>query len=316
MKTLHIVTAILLILTSQGKAQSIPFFYGGGEYDFTADRNYIKNYHRQVYSRSAATNERLIYESMFNLESIEGSSDGKYVACIEVQSGTGSNTKSVSRLLVLRADGQLYFSVDHVYLFKWNSSGDKIAYVTGKLREGGVGFSATDSWILDVKKRKSERLNFKTHDLMWADYDGNLYYLSYETGRVMKYNPRTRHSDSTHFRGIYFSRDGSYYFAKNYDGLEFRLYTRDNQDITKQFSRTLKKDSFEPEPMWLSNNKLIVPRYDLNFTTAWTNEIYNVEKDLVEGRLKGKILSINRGNYELLLINDQGQVVSTRLRSE
>jgi hypothetical protein len=141
-----------------------------------------------------------------------------------------------SRLVVLNIDGTVVDSVAGVRRYAWDPSGTRIAYITGNYSED-TGFQTTGTWTYDVSAKQAQRIHSGGRDVQWAAWDGNIYIYdpSKQSGsksKVLRYDAQTRELAATSRQGIYFSPDGSYYYAAQYGGADLRIFkTQDDRPV-------------------------------------------------------------------------------------
>ncbi len=111
-----------------------------------------------------------------------------------------------SLLRVLDSDGRPMAEIDDVRVFSWSPEGRRLAYVTQSTRGNWIWSAA------DGSRTEIGRLGYYLH---WASFDGRIYVWEQTDGvarKVYAYDPRTRETQETPHKSIYFSPSGSYYF--------------------------------------------------------------------------------------------------------
>jgi WD40 repeat protein len=137
-------------------------------------------------------------------------------------------------LLVFSDDGRLIVTIPRVQRYHWSPDGQHVACILGTQYES-FGFAPDSLVIINATDWSRHTVSSKVdyQDIYWASFDSMIYATNYRN--VYQINPKGGAIVKTNYRGIYFSPDGSYYFAGNYEGQTFGVYERTtNRDVTPQ----------------------------------------------------------------------------------
>ena len=171
-----------------------------------------------------------------------------------------------SKLILLDVDGMVVGSVTGVRRYAWDPTGTRVAYITGDYREEGIGFEPTGTWIYDVSSKQAQRIHSGGRDVQWAGWDGNVYVYDPSNqndskSKVFRYDNQTGELAPSARKGIYFSPDGSYYYAAGYGGADLRVFkTLDDEPVRVDLSTPSDpKRVAHYAAGWLDDATLIVP---------------------------------------------------------
>jgi len=146
----------------------------------------------------------------------------------DVVAAMGTDEAQAAHLLVVSPSAGVLADIPDGRRFSWSPDGGKVAYITGPYREGGLEFSPSGLWIMDLETGSARRLDeHGGADVHWARFDGMIYVVG---DSVERYDPMTGSGTETSHRGIYFSPDGDHYFAPSYEGSTSGIFrTRTDQ---------------------------------------------------------------------------------------
>ena len=171
--------------------------------------------------------------------------------------------------------------------------------------------------MYDLSAKQALRIHGGGRDVQWAGWDGNVYIYdpaSQETpgSKVLRFEPQTRELARTAHHGIYFSPDGTHYYAEGYGGTDLRLFQTNNDEQVSIDSSipTNRKRIVSHAAGWLDDATLIVPSVG---GSGEDDLLFDVKTRMVR-TATGKVLPLKTRNSCALVL--QGASVVERSTSE
>ncbi|MBI4558784.1 MAG: PD40 domain-containing protein [Candidatus Hydrogenedentes bacterium] len=255
----------------------------------------------------ATGTHRRLWQGRRAIEDVLISPSAEYVAIRESETDD-LHTPVLLYLRVLNNEGNSVLEVADVYRFAWCPDGKFLAYITGRARDGR--FTPTGVWIYEVGKAPGSLILSDGAEVSWAEFDGMLYILAYSPAGpvVYKYSPSDKRLSETNYHGIWFSRDGKYYYFTSNEGGPFRLYLREsNEDITGNFE-FLEKEMWPAIPRgWLDNSRLVFPA----IRGANCDYVFDCDSGKL-WRIRYKVIGAPRNEGELIVLDEKGKVAKVR----
>lgn len=203
----------------------------------------VKIIHNNIIRYDLATESQATLYSKPNItiQDLNVSPNGNFLTFIEVKEGIVSgNEYSVlpsNTLHILDKTGNMFYSItEDVKRYAWSPDENKIAYITGRYYEGGIGFypEATYCFDLDTKEKvKVEGLNYP-YELNWkvernSFFIKNLYPIN--NNKVFIFDLDKSQLIPTNYYDLHFSPDGEYYahFPDEVDP-NFKLFQTNTND--------------------------------------------------------------------------------------
>jgi len=270
-----------------------------------------------IYKQTPDGKEVTIYETSKDVIGFRGfhlSPCGRYIAVIETTRGftpEGKHDFEVlpkNSMVIIDTSGSVLYSLDEdVRKIVWSPDGNKIAYITGEYREGGVGFRTTGIYVFDLtdgsRKEITKDFEYDTlrgyhgggYNLNWAVHDSNLYIAEFDRfGGNYMYDPKTGKTRQVSYKGIHFSPDGRYYLELRPEDSPHLYVSATNEDLTEIAERELLRMPYS----WISDRphhlsgvrtkKVLKSGEPLQHNRAYLNEevkilektflVYDVEK--------------------------------------
>lgn len=229
--------------------------------------------------------KRVLYQtSNTYVDQISLSSNRKFIAAIETEGFAKSG------LLIVNPKGKIVKVIGQdVRKYVWSPDGDKIAYITGKYSEDGMGFLSSGLYLFDLNNGQVTQIAPKAYYVNWVNFDSCVYY--YDLRKVFRYDPATEKTKETVYYGINFSPDGKYYTTSSSEE-DYEIYSvKTNQPIASLLSLKLK--DLEMRPNWAPNfnHHLLIIKNDYEIDPRDT-------ADIGKPRLK-RILGIKQTKYEI-----------------
>lgn len=166
------------------------------------------------------------------------SPNGKYISFIERPIDLAKSQKNGFK--VYSASGKLVHSIDEdIRRYSWSGNDKKIAMISGKYYEGGIGFlpekllvyNVEDKSIQDIMEQLKE---YSAYEIAWNPDNTILYIKTLRNSAIFKYDFKSGRMEQTEMNDIYISPDSKYYYQK-YDPIarkEFAVYRMtDNKKI-------------------------------------------------------------------------------------
>lgn len=177
---------------------------------------------------------------------------GKYFSTHELKDDEWKHPKAS----IYAPDGTLYDKVANAHDHVWSPDGSELAFTRGYI-DGNERFTVTGLWIYTVaSKREKCVVKGDVSGIVWASFDGNIYYHYRKDCRVLRYNTKKETDEETDYQGTSFSAGGTYYCAYSLDSRDVSLYSReDNTDITHQYAELAKGAQ---SCIWLSDSLLVL----------------------------------------------------------
>ncbi len=325
MKRISIVISLFLIGTgfAQSPLQS-QIYYGGNETYILLNSDSItpSGEAAVIYQFDPERDEvSEFYRSEFGQMRVSLSPNGQFIGSIQFG---GGGSEYVNNLIILDRQGNIYRQIDEdVRRYAWSPDGKQIAYIVGKDREGGIGFSPEQIVIYDMIRGVINRKPGIPHDLVWAAFDNNIYYYTWDKDRpgganwmVFRLNPGTGSADRTEYRDIYFSPGGTYYYMADRErgggqGLVSRV---ENKIITLPENLPL-VDPRRANWSWLSDNTVV---YSSPYPSSRGTVIYRIDTGTVLFQSRAglrKVIPAQRGlpariytETEEIILPGQGQI--------
>jgi hypothetical protein len=237
------------------------------------------------------------------------SPNGIYVGFVsedEIPKGRLVNWTKSFHLHVISLKGKLIKTIEDGIRFSWDASGTRVVVVKGLRIEEGEGFKPVETGIYDLKNDNYDKLDFITYDVSWSASDHLIYYLEYLSGETKTYDPKTMRSVGTDLKGIHLSPDGTFYFKPAYEGGEFALYSRNNDDLTKQFIAST-SISHAVQPAWISDHTLLLKNEWDEKTNGRVNVVYDV-KTGKSTEVVGKVVGSTNVKAVIAIIGTDGSL--------
>jgi hypothetical protein len=322
------------MFTSLAEADEYIYF-GGPDYYWKISKDQSDS--KRLYRRNVKTDKlECIYETDKDfLKEIRISPSDNSIALVVKEKGESEQVEggwyelSVlprnSMVIIDTGGNEIDVLEEDVRELSWSPDGEKIAYITGTYREGGVGFKTTGVWIYDLKHKTRTRIrkDFPHRqiegiegggiEIAWAGHDNNIYIRDFDyLDGIYRYNTESGKSEKSDCKGIDFSPDGKYYIG------EGKMYlTATNEDITDRL-----KTRFGPEWSQFFMKWVFDRGHYLHFfrqkpiqqkDARWTyvpvyNVIYDIEEDKV---IKDVTLPVSRwkGSRGQMVFDKNGQVI-------
>jgi hypothetical protein len=272
--------------------------YGGVVDDLVLHDRRMTEDSKRIYINEGDSS-RVIWKGDRVINRVKISPNGMYVAFItedEIQNAQTLNLVHAFHLMVVERTGKLVKDLEDGVRYSWGPNGSQIVYIRAVRIEEKMGYEPTGTAIYDVQKDMLTNLDFKTYDLDWASFDSLVYYLDYSTGKVKSFNPETRVSAITDYKGICFSPDGEFYYRPNYEGGGFALYSKDNIDLTKMLLKGA-DINYPSHPQWINAHALLLRNQKISTSGKTTNVIYDPKGNRIS-RIEGKTVgSVNNRTY-------------------
>lgn len=239
-----------------------------------------------LYATSPGGNPVVLRRIEGGVLAVEAAPRGPLIAVIEEISRPD---RLNPRLAILDAQGAVLHLISDVQSFSWESSGRRIAYVTGT--QTNHRFDSTGIWILDIQSGVSQRVYPTGLDVHWAAWDENIYiYVDPSQGsrttpvEVVRYEPELKRSVETSHRGIYFSPDGKYYYRGSYhDDLGGEVFERAGDKLISLPS--LSKIDGPPIGIGWVGQHVLVSRSAGTIDVNYLEDLDVGRRTLVEGRV-------------------------------
>ena len=130
-------------------------------------------------------------------------------------------------------------------------------------------------------------------DISWASFDSMIYTTDYNY--VSRINPETFNRTAVPYKGIFFSPDGKYYFAANYEGNGFGVYER----VT---NKNVSPPKYEGNPMvnfhsWMPEGSVLVVGDMFR-----AKEVIDISTKNIEKRIEGELIGYDNMSKEFLVL--------------
>ncbi len=175
---------------------------------------------------AAASRARVLYESAGVIDEPAVARGGRRVAFLEQIAGAGSRQPK-SRLVVLDRRASELFRAEDVWGFTWAPDGKRIAYVTGKYYEGGVGFQPRRAQVVSLESGESRPLTGvrRAYELRWlttSSEDAVYARVLGDSGphHVLRWDAASGAVTRPTEQAVHFSPDGFYYYLEPYETIE------------------------------------------------------------------------------------------------
>ncbi len=325
-KTIYKIILVMLIcvfpiiINGQFTSEHRFILFGGSTIVY--ENEMYKNFgdSRNIYRYDLKTGEqKVILTSLYGLIDVKTSPNGNHVAAIQYgvrQRNVGKQLDGsdvyypVNNLIVIDTNGKELFKIDDdVRIYDWSPDGNRIVYVVGYYREGGIGFSPVATYIFNLSNNIKYKINEGSININWAEFDNSIYSVGNgkEWSIVYKYDPITREEIKTNYKGIDFSANGLYYYVLGDEGVGFRLYSSStNQEITdtiKNILRPSEKD-FDPEGNWYPGVVRWFSSFEIIFTKGDKNLIYNIKNKLFS-KFTNNLLFVKDNKFVII---DKGKI--------
>lgn len=198
------------------------------------------------YDHSTGSESILYSHANIFIQNLTVSSTGRFLAFIEATEGiiSGNEYKVLPKntLRILDPSGTVIHTVEKdVRRYAWNPAENKMAYITGKYYEGGIGFLPEAAYYFSLETKEIIKIDGvnSPYELAWKTETNSFYIKTLyplNNSRVFRYDIDNRKLVPTNYFDLHFSPDGDYYahFPDESDA-KFRLYRAStNQEINRE----------------------------------------------------------------------------------
>lgn len=197
---------------------------------------YIKEYNQLYWLELSSGAELHLYTSQYpEIRTVKVSADGSLFALVEVDH---SGKVPVNYFKVFDANGRLkYQGQRDVREYAWDPTSNRLAYITGTFREGGVSFVPTGFYLYDFSSDKETRImtdGFEPVAINWVSnaMEDAIYVkaLSQDPAkRFLRYDVLRPAFESSPFRSVELSPDGKYYSDHDVSCRCIKIFDRSTQ---------------------------------------------------------------------------------------
>ncbi|MBI1807319.1 MAG: PD40 domain-containing protein [Ignavibacteria bacterium] len=239
----------------------------------------------------------------------------KYIALIGSTSGFVRTSEGAEyekrKMFIIGKNGKEIFSQDSVWRFSWSPDGEKIAWISGILREGAEQPAPLGVYVYNVRTRTKKFVGASNDvELYWATFD-SLLYTETEGGPagVVAYNPTTGERMLTNYYGVHFSPDGKYYFSTEEGGLLYKLFDRaSNKEVTL---KGFEKGALNHTAAWVKGEPSLLMLGDM----FKEKKVVDIKRGKVIGTVDGYVLSYQKDKRQFIT-HTNGKISKKRLEIE
>ena len=199
-------------------------------------------------------------------------------------------------LHILKFTGEPSAAYPRVQRYSWSPDSTQVACITGNIGEDAPGFTSDGVYIHNAEgpiAYQGAAIFDNGIDVAWANHDGNIYIrtdgrkqelASEEDPLVIVFDTAKQNAFKTAYEDIYFSTNGSYYYAPSRHGGTFRLFrTSDNADITANNNFLVELGDFLQPCFWRDDNKIVMPSAKEPHSKFYHLKVTNPRGQHIEG---------------------------------